>query len=151
MQNFSELQHLPTIRDEGIIYSATADGRVPFVDADDIATVAMVALTCAVSFNRDIMITGPEPLSYSQVANIIAKIICRPIKHVQLSEAQLIAHHQSLGIEQQYAEILSAMDINIAGGSEDHISGEVITITGKIPTNLTDFATRYCDVWRRSH
>ncbi|NBJ13652.1 NAD(P)H-binding protein [Microvirga arsenatis] len=40
MQNFSEQQHLPTIRDEGRIYSATGDGRVPFIDADDIGASA---------------------------------------------------------------------------------------------------------------
>lgn len=147
MQNFSELQHLPTIRDEGRIYSATADGRVPFVDADDIASVATVALTNAVSFNRDIIITGSESLSYDQAAAIISGIICRPVEHIRLSESELIARHTSMGIELQYAEILSAMDIGIANGSEDRVSDEVVSITGKTPIKLSGFSARCREVW----
>ncbi|MGF9758933.1 hypothetical protein AAII07_27415 [Microvirga sp. 0TCS3.31] len=45
MQNFSEQQHLPTIVEEGVIYSATGDGRVGFIDAEDIAAAAAQALT----------------------------------------------------------------------------------------------------------
>lgn len=147
MQNFSELQHLPTIRDEGRIYSATADGRIPFVDADDIAAVATVALTSFVPFNRDIIITGPEALSYGQAATIISNVILRPVEHIRLSEAELIAHYTSLGMEQHYAEILSAMDIEIAGGSENRLSDEVNSITGKPPMSLSGFSARCREAW----
>ncbi|WP_246245978.1 NAD(P)H-binding protein [Mesorhizobium zhangyense] len=43
MQNFVT-QHLPSIVNEGCIYSATQDGRIPFIDAADIAAVAVKAL-----------------------------------------------------------------------------------------------------------
>lgn len=147
MQNFSELQHLPTIRDEGRIYSATADGCIPFVNADDIAAVATVALTRAASFNRDIIITGSESLPYDQAAVIISGIVGRPVEHIRLSEAELTARHTSMGMEQQYAKILSAMDIAIAGGSEDRVSNEVASITGKAPMRLSDFVARCREVW----
>lgn len=147
MQNFSELQHLPTIRDEGRIYSATENGRIPFVDADDIARVACVALTRAVPFNRDIIITGPESLSYNQAAAIISDSVCRPIEHIQLSETELVARHTSMGLEQQYAQILSAMDIGIARGLEDRVSNEVVSITGNAPISLSDFAARHRELW----
>lgn len=58
MQNFSEGPHLPTIRDEGAIYSATGDGRVPFIDAGDIADVATQALVDPLFPNRDARADG---------------------------------------------------------------------------------------------
>lgn len=72
MQNFSEAQHLPTIRDEDAIYSATGDGCVPFVHAGDIAAVGAAALMGEVASGRDLILTGPRALSYDEAAAIIA-------------------------------------------------------------------------------
>lgn len=68
MQNFSEQQHLPTILADDTIYSATDDGRVSFIDAEDIAAVAVVALTEPEFANGDLVLTGPDCLSYDDAA-----------------------------------------------------------------------------------
>lgn len=70
MENFSEKQHLPTIRNEGKIYSATRTGRIPWVSAEDIAAVAFKALTDETSHDTDHIILGPELLSYADVSSI---------------------------------------------------------------------------------
>ncbi|WP_134498977.1 ergot alkaloid biosynthesis protein [Microvirga pakistanensis] len=129
MQNFSEQQHLPTIQDEGRIYSATGDGRVPFIDADDIAAVAVAALTSGTAFNRDI-ITGPQALSYDEAAAIIGQAIGRRVEHVRLSGAELARRHQALGLNEAYAKTLAAMDTAIAHGAEDRVTDEVQAVTG---------------------
>lgn len=49
------------------IYSATGDGKVPFVSADDIARVAFHALTDDEPHNTDHLVLGPELLSYGDV------------------------------------------------------------------------------------
>ena len=67
-ENFSEMQHLSTIRDEDKIITATSEGKLPFVSADDIAAVAFRALTDEVSSNTDHLILGPELLSYDDVS-----------------------------------------------------------------------------------
>ena len=64
MQNFSEGPHARTIRDEDAIYSATGSARVGFIDADDIAAAAVACLTSAAPLNDDVILTGPEALSY---------------------------------------------------------------------------------------
>ena len=67
MENFSEQQHLPTIRDQDMIITATGEGKLPFVSADDIATVGYRALTDEVPHNTDHLILGPELFSYDEV------------------------------------------------------------------------------------
>ncbi|KAL2175984.1 uncharacterized protein P884DRAFT_301057, partial [Thermothelomyces heterothallicus CBS 202.75] len=49
-----------SIRDEGKVYSATGDGRVPWVSADDTAAVAAP--------NTDYLVLGSELLSYADIA-----------------------------------------------------------------------------------
>ncbi len=61
------MQHLPTIRDDDMIITATGEGKVPFVSADDIAAVAFRALTDEVPHNTDHLILGPELFSYDDV------------------------------------------------------------------------------------
>lgn len=46
----------------------TAEGRIPFVSADDIADVAFTALVDEESHNTDHLILGPELLSYDEVS-----------------------------------------------------------------------------------
>lgn len=54
MQNFSEGPHGQTIRDESTIYSATANGRVGFISADNIAEVAVALLTSEGSLDEGV-------------------------------------------------------------------------------------------------
>jgi festuclavine dehydrogenase len=66
-ENFSEVGHLITIREQDQIISATGEGKIPFVSADDIAAVAFRALTDIVSHNTEHLILGPALWSYDEV------------------------------------------------------------------------------------
>ncbi len=68
-ENFTEMQHMLSIRDEDKIITATGEGKVPFVSADDIAAVAFHALTDGVPHNADHLILGPELWSYDEVSS----------------------------------------------------------------------------------
>ena len=81
MQNFSEGPHLDSIRNEGRIYSAAGDGRVPFIDANDIAACAASALTSAAPANTDFILTGRDLLSYDGVAAVISQVSGRSVIH----------------------------------------------------------------------
>lgn len=148
MQNFSEQQHLPTILDEGAIYTATGDGRVAFVHADDIAAVAVAALLGRVPGNRDYILTGPQALSYDDVAALIAGAASRPVTHRRLTEQQLAARlTKGAGIPPGFAAALAAMDTAIAGGAEDRVSPDVEVATGRPPISFEAFASENKSVW----
>ncbi|BCP53967.1 oxidoreductase [Kaistia sp. 32K] len=147
MQNFSEQQHLPTIRDERAIFSATGEGRVPFIDVEDIAAVAVEALTRDVSFNRDLVLTGPRALSYGDVAEIVGAAIGAGVRHVNLSEGALVERFGAAGMHPDYAAILAGMDIWIASGAEDRLSPDVEAVTGRPPNDFVAYAGRVRDAW----
>ncbi|AUX47991.1 NmrA family transcriptional regulator [Sorangium cellulosum] len=149
MQNFSEQQHRATIRDEGRIYSATGQGRVPFVDADDIAEVGVRALVDERAHDTDHVITGPEAMSYGQAADVIAEVLGRPVRHVDLSEDALTERHAALGMEPAYARLLAGMDTAIAGGSEDRTTDTVARVTGRPPRSFREFVRAAAAAWQR--
>lgn len=62
------MQHLPTIRDESKVYSATGKGKLPWVSAEDIAAVTYRALVDEKSHNCDHVVVGKELLGYGDVS-----------------------------------------------------------------------------------
>ncbi len=146
MQNFSEGPPQKSI-EQGVLYSATGEGRVAFIDAEDIAAVAAVALTAADFPSGEHLLTGPEALSYGQVAQILSEQIGREIRHENLSLPELARLHEKSGIPAEYAAALAALDEPIAAGAEDRVSAEVERIAGRPPTRFVDFARRSAEAW----
>jgi len=147
MQNFSEQQHLPTILSDNAIYSATRDGRIGFIDAEDIAAVAVAGLTAATIDSGDLVLTGPETLSYDDVARLLAEVTGRPIRHHRLTEAQLTERFASYGVPAAFAPALAAMDTAIALGAEDRTTDNVFAMTGRHPGAFSAFVARNATVW----
>ncbi|MBM3604606.1 MAG: ergot alkaloid biosynthesis protein [Alphaproteobacteria bacterium] len=147
MQNFSEGPPAVTIREEGIIYSATGDGRVGFIDADDIAATAVAALTAQAPLNADVILTGPEALSYADIAALVSAVIGQPIRHVQLDPADLAARFVAQGLTPDYAETLASLDRAIATGAEDRVTAGVEQVSGQLPTSFRAFAERVVNRW----
>jgi uncharacterized protein YbjT (DUF2867 family) len=140
MQNFTGA-HVQgeAVRARGEIVSATGDGRVGFIDARDIARVAAAVLTSDAALNRDPILTGPQALSYADVAAILSRAD-RPVRHVSVSPERLAEIFESDGMPTEYATALAAMDAAIATGSEDRVTDEVLTLTGRAPRSFEEFA-----------
>ena len=139
MQNFSEGQHLASIRDENAIYSAAEDGRVPFISADDIAEAALTALTRDTALNADFVLTGGELLTYDDVADRIGKVVGRMISHRRLSTSELAARYRLLGLAPIHAQGLAVMDAAIAAGAENRLTSGVQQLTGNSPITFDAF------------
>ena len=150
MQNFSEGPHAVTLREEGVIYSATGTGRVGFIDAGDIAEAAVAALVAPVALNRDVVLTGPEALSYNDLAGILSQVLRRPIRHVALDADTQARRFEAQGLPSEYARMLSALDQRIAGGAEDRTTDGVAQLTGRTPTGFRTFAEAAAPAWGRT-
>lgn len=151
MQNFSEMQHRATIVGEGAIYSATQDGQIPFIDAADIAEVAAEALTGETFPSGGRILTGPELLTYDQVASIIASTVKYPVEHRRLTEQELVQRLAGNGLPLPYAAFLASLDTQIANGSEARLTEEVLRITGKPPRLFQTFVLENQTAWRRKN
>ncbi|GAA3129272.1 NAD(P)H-binding protein [Streptomyces rectiviolaceus] len=149
MQNFVTPGHLhvESIRAAQEIVTATGQGRVAFVDADDIAAVAVRALTDERPHNAAHLITGPEALSYADVAESVSKVTGREIRHRPVPVADFRERLIATGMPEAFARVLAAMDDGIAHGSEDRVDPAVERITGRAARGFADFATEHAAEW----
>jgi len=149
MQNFSEHQHVETIRREGKIYSATGNGRVPFIDAGDIAAVATQALTMPAFPNGELILTGPELLSYDEVAAAISAMAGYAVQHIHLTKAEMKNRFIRASLPMMYAEMLASLDANIAEGSEERLTEAVQQLLGRPAKAFAEFAHNAVATWER--
>lgn len=65
-ENFLE-RDIASLKNEGRIYTACEDGKIPFISAGDIANVAFHALTAENSHDTAYTLLGPELLTFDEV------------------------------------------------------------------------------------
>ncbi|KAH6847467.1 hypothetical protein B0I37DRAFT_375125 [Chaetomium sp. MPI-CAGE-AT-0009] len=147
-QNFAgQLNHLQSIKEENKVYSATGDAKLPWVSADDIAAVAVRTLTDEKAPNDEYLILGSELLSYGEIADILSEVLGRKIVHVDLTSPELEQRHQSFGMPEDYAKMMSAMDTSVKFGSENRTNDAILAVTGSAPRKFKDFALSVKEVW----
>ncbi|HEX4006903.1 MAG TPA: NAD(P)H-binding protein [Acidobacteriaceae bacterium] len=76
------------IREEGVVRSSTGAGQRPFIHSEDIAAVVVEALLTRRYVGESLAITGPETLSFGEVAARIGLIIGRPLRFATISDEE---------------------------------------------------------------
>ena len=145
MQNFIGLHpHARSIHAEGILYTATGDGRVAFIDASDIAEVAARLLVDDAAPNQPLVLTGPEALSYDDIARSLSAAIGKPVRHERIDESEATRRWITSGIPSSYATWLASLDVGIRNGAENRVTDTVLRIVGRAPRSFNDFLRLHC-------
>jgi uncharacterized protein YbjT (DUF2867 family) len=145
MQNFSETFLKPV---DGVITVPTADGSEAFIDAEDIAAVAAETLARPDAHDgAAYALTGPEAITVSQAAEIIADVTGRPVKHNDIDRDVWIQDSVAAGVPAEYGEMLRMLTETIASGKGSRPNENVEKITGAPPVTFADFARRTAQAW----
>ncbi|MEZ4233553.1 MAG: NAD(P)H-binding protein [Polyangiaceae bacterium] len=81
------LSWAPAIQQGGVLRMSTGSGKIAFIHPDDIADVAVKALTTR-AHAGPLVITGPEALSYGEMANHIGAAIGKAIRFEEISDEE---------------------------------------------------------------
>ena len=142
MQNL--LLQAQYIINDGLVYSASGDGKIPYIDARDIAAVATVTLTQPGHTSKWYVVTGSEALSYRQATEIIGRTIGRQLRFVDETPEESRARRKREGYPPAILE--SALAISAyqrAGGKTVTITTVVKDLTGKPPRTFQEFAREH--------
>jgi uncharacterized protein YbjT (DUF2867 family) len=139
MQNL--LSQADNIINQGVVYSSSGDGRIPFVDTRDIAAVAAVTLTEPGHTGKKYVITGSEALSYRQATDILGEAIGRPLRFIDEPVDEARARLTRAGQPAWLVDSLLAIaTYQRAGGPTETITSVVADLTGKPPRTFAAFA-----------
>ncbi|GAA3075761.1 NmrA family NAD(P)-binding protein [Streptosporangium carneum] len=148
-QNFTEGHLFESVLD-GVIALPAGDVGEPFVDADDIADVAVAALTDDRHSGRLYELTGPRLLTFHEAAAEISKALGREVEYVSVSSEQFrAALTRSVGPEA--ADLLTALCDEVLDGRNASLGHGVREALGREPRDFTDFcrAAAASGAWER--
>src|SRR5580700_524433 len=86
-----------SIKAEGIVRTSTGNGRRAFIHSDDIAAVAIQALTTREYDGESLPITGPEALSFAEVTAKIASAIGKKLTFQPISDDEARQRYSATG------------------------------------------------------
>ncbi len=134
---------------EGAIYSPSGDGKIPYIDARDVASVAFVTLTQPEHLGKKYVLTGSEAISYGQAAEIIGAVIGKKVRFVDESPEEARARRVREGVPPAVIEsILAIGAYQRAGGKTVTITSTVADLTGRPPRTVAEFVQENASVFR---
>ncbi|MDW5598178.1 NmrA family NAD(P)-binding protein [Conexibacter stalactiti] len=141
MQNFSEYVFQPAIAQDHEIAAPTGDGAEAFVHADDIAEVAAATLLDpAAHAGQQLTLTGPEALTFAEVAERISTVVGGPVVHVDLPPARWLEQTLTAGVPRDYAELLLILLSEVVrSGANAATTDAVERVTGHPPRSFADY------------
>lgn len=135
---------LESIRDNGVVTMPTGDTPIAWVDARDIAAVAVQALLDPQT-HRGVAhpVTGPTALSVQAFAGRIASAAGRPIATPDVDVDDVVS-----GVDPWTAWILRDLYARIEAGSFSTVSSAVEQVTGRPARTVEQFVDEHVEHWR---
>ena len=127
---------------EGAFTNGPAAKRIAFIDARDIAAVAVAALTGEGHDGKTYDLNGPELLDGHAQAGVLTRVLGRPIKYLDVSVDEFVGQLKGFRLPAWMVEAfaVSVADAEIPG---DQSSAEVERILHRKPGTLAQFVTDY--------
>ena len=148
MQNFINF-YSPSIKGNNAFYIPLEDAKVSLVDVRDIAAIAVESLIDEDKHkNKTYLITGPEALSYHQVAEVLSNATGRKISYVNISEEEAKAAMKEIGMSDWLIITVSELSDYFRKGKASEVSPAVEEVTGRKPISFSQFANDYADAFR---
>lgn len=123
----------PTIRADSVFYSASGDARISHIDVRDIAAVAVRALTDPAHDGRAYTLTGPEAVTYDDMAAALSTRLGRTITHVSLAPGDLRAGMLAEGAPEAIADRMLDLERYFREGRASVTTHDVEQVTGRAP------------------
>jgi uncharacterized protein YbjT (DUF2867 family) len=138
-QNFSEDYLLADVL-SGTVTLPAGDTPEPFIDAEDIADVAVAALEDDRHIGQLYELTGPRLLTFAQAVEEIAQAAGREIRYVPVSLEQYAAAAAAQGVPGEVIDLLTRLFGEVLDGRNAHLADGVQRALGRQPRDFSDYA-----------
>lgn len=133
----------------GLIRLPAGDARVSFIDARDIAAVAVAALLRPGHEGRTYELTGPAALTYTEVAAELSRAGGRPYRFESVPLADYEKDMRARGEAAWWIEEHVDLFRRMLAGENARVTGQVRRITGRAAIPFADFVRDHRDLIRK--
>jgi len=140
-QNFSEDFLLDPVR-SGLVAFPAGEVAEPFIDADDIAEVAVAALTGDRHAGQVYEVTGPRLLTFAEAVAEIGAAAGRGVRYLPVTPEEYAAALVAEGVPAEFAGMLRDLFATIFDGRNAYLADGVERALGRPATDFADYARK---------
>ena len=151
MQNFSEGFMIEGILNGELMLPA-GDTVEPFIDIDDIADVAVAALTRPELRNRLFEVSGPRSMTFSQCAEEISAAVGYPVKFTSISIDEFLQALREQGLPEEVLWLMNELFTVVFDGRNSKPASGVEEALGRPATDFGEYLRKVMvtGAWDRS-
>ncbi|MEY9859080.1 uncharacterized protein YbjT (DUF2867 family) [Catenulispora sp. GAS73] len=138
-QNFSEGAFYDAVM-SGAVVLPVEDVREPFIDVEDIADVAVAALTEDGHHGEIYEVTGPRLLTFAEAVSAIAESSGRQVTYTPVPLEAFTAFLAEAGEAPEVIEILAYLFSEVLDGRNASVADGVQRAIGRPPRDFAEFA-----------
>jgi uncharacterized protein YbjT (DUF2867 family) len=126
------------------------DVREPVLHIDDIADVAVVALTEPGHVGQVYELTGPRLMTFTEVAAELSEAAGYPVRYLPITPAGFAAGLKEAGLPDDFADGLAGVFTEIMDGHNSYLTDGVQWALGRAPRDFSEYlqAVAATGVWR---
>ena len=152
LQPHSFLQNLlfdaDSIRQDGKIYGMQGDGKIPMVDARDIAAVGVASLLEEGHENKSYVLTGPEAISYHDIVRELSSALGKEIKYIKQTPEEGRKAMISGGMPEWLVDDMVKLNKRYAANEDMDVSPDVENVLGHKAHSLEEFINDYINLFK---
>ena len=138
-QNFSESFFLEPIL-EGFVALPQAEVKVPFVDTDDIADIAVEALLHDKHNGKTYQLTGPRTLTFKEVIQEISEATQRDIVFTPIALSAYTKLMKEQGVPADFIWLVEYLFTEVLGNPENaEITNDIEHVLGRPPKDFSEY------------
>ncbi|WP_282782245.1 MULTISPECIES: NmrA family transcriptional regulator [unclassified Nocardia] len=147
-QNFDEGHFAAEIK-AGRLVLPVGEVAEPFIDIDDIADLAVAALTGDGHAGQVYEVTGPRLLTFAEAIAEIATAAGRPIEFLQIPADDYAAGARAQGLPDELVDFLVYLFTTVLDGRNAHVTDDIERGLGRAPGDFADYVrkTAATGVW----
>jgi uncharacterized protein YbjT (DUF2867 family) len=136
-----------TIASDGVIYWDMGDGKLAMIDIQDIVDSAVAVLTGSGYEGQTYILTGPEAISFHEVAGTLSQVLGKEIKYVNVPGEAVLGSMVSMGFPEWIARGYLELDEGFSQGFANRATDNVAKLTGHPARSFEQFAREFAQVF----
>jgi uncharacterized protein YbjT (DUF2867 family) len=125
---------------EGRLYAPAGAARIAMIDPRDVGAAAAAVMTGAGHEGRTYVLTGPEAITYAQVAGELAAATDRPVEFVDVPDESARQGMIQAGLPGFVAEAIVGIFAQAREGAAERVTATIESLTGTPARDFGCFA-----------
>lgn len=136
-----------TIASDGMLYWDVGDGKLGMIDVRDIVDAAFAVLTSSGHEGKNYILTGPEAISFHDVAKTFSKVLGKDVTYVNVPHEASLESMVGMGFPEWIARGYGELMEGFSEGFANRVTDNVPTLTGHPARSFEQYATDFAQVY----